>query len=83
MEANVLDWEPSIALFVPDSDPLLFYRTIAELGVKMLVSGGALYFEINRAYGAMMKVMLENMGYKHVELRKDMFGNDRMIKAIK
>ncbi len=83
MEANVLDWEPSIALFVPDSDPLLFYRKIAELGLKMLVPGGSLYFEINRAYGAMMKSMLENMGYKHVELRKDMFGNDRMIKAIK
>lgn len=83
MEANVLDWEPSIALFVPDSDPLLFYRTIAELGLKMLVTEGTLYFEINRAYGAMMKSMLENMGYRHVELRKDMFGNDRMIKAIK
>lgn len=83
MEANVLDWEPSIALFVPDSDPLLFYRKIAELGLKMLVPGGSLYFEINRAYGAMMKSMLSNMGYKHVELRKDMFGNDRMIKAIK
>ena len=83
MEANVLDWEPSIALFVPDSDPLLFYRKIAELGLEMLVPGGSLYFEINRAYGAMMKSMLSNMGYKHVELRKDMFGNDRMIKAIK
>ena len=83
MEANVLDWEPSIALFVPDSDPLLFYREIAELGLKMLATEGALYFEINRAYGTMMKSMLENMGYKHVELRKDMFGNDRMIKAIK
>ena len=83
MEANVLDWEPSIALFVPDSDPLLFYRKIAELGLEMLVPGGSLYFEINRAYGAMMKSMLENMGYRYVELRKDMFGNDRMIKAIK
>ena len=83
MEANVLDWEPATALFVPDADPLLFYRKIAELGLEMLVPGGSLYFEINRAYGAMMKSMLENMGYKHVELRKDMFGNDRMIKAIK
>ena len=83
MEANVLDWEPSIALFVPDSDPLLFYRKIAELGLEMLVPGGSLYFEINRAYGVMMKSMLENMGYRYVELRKDMFGNDRMIKAIK
>lgn len=83
MEANVLDWEPSVALFVPDSDPLLFYRKIAELGLKMLLPEGVLYFEINRAYGAMMKSMLENMGYKYVELRKDIFGNDRMIKAIK
>jgi release factor glutamine methyltransferase len=49
----------------------------------MLVPGGSLYLEINRAYGAMMKSMLENMGYRYVELRKDMFGNDRMIKAIK
>ena len=83
MEANVLDWEPSIALFVPDTDPLLFYRKIAELGLEMLVAGGALYFEINRAYGEMMRTMLEDMGYNNVELRKDMFGNDRMIKAIK
>ena len=83
MEANVLDWEPSIALFVPDSDPLLFYRKIAELGLKMLVPDGSLYLEINRAYGEMMKSMLEDMGYRYVELRKDMFGNDRMIKAIK
>ena len=83
MEANVLDWEPSIALFVPDTDPLLFYRKIAELGLEMLVADGALYFEINRAYGEMMKTMLEDMGYNNVELRKDMFGNDRMIKAIK
>lgn len=83
MESNVLDWEPSIALFVPDSDPLLFYRRIAELGLGMLLPSGALYFEINRDYGAMMKLMLEDMGYRNVELRKDMFGNDRMIKAIK
>ena len=83
MEANVLDWEPSIALFVPDTDPLLFYRRIAELGLDMLEAGGALYFEINRAYGEMMRTMLEDMGYNNVELRKDMFGNDRMIKAIK
>ena len=83
MEANVLDWEPSIALFVPDTDPLLFYRKIAELGLDMLVAGGALYFEINRAYGEMTRTMLEDMGYNNVELRKDMFGNDRMIKAIK
>ena len=81
MEANVLDWEPSIALFVPDEDPLLFYRTIAQLGCSMLKEGGALYFEINRAYGQETIQMLEAMGYKDIELRKDSWGNDRMMKA--
>ena len=81
MEANVLDWEPSIALFVPDEDPLLFYRTIAQLGCSMLKEGGSLYFEINRAYGQETIQMLEAMGYKDIELRKDSWGNDRMMKA--
>lgn len=81
MEANVLEWEPHTALFVPDADPLLFYRRIAELGVSMLNEGGALYFEINRAYGEETVRMLEGLGYKQIELRKDNWGNDRMIKA--
>ena len=81
MEANVLDWEPSIALFVPDEDPLLFYRKIAQLGCSMLKEGGALYFEINRDYGQETIQMLEAMGYKEIELRKDSWGNDRMMKA--
>ena len=83
MDANVLDWEPSIALFVPDADPLLFYRKIAELGLEMLAGGGALYFEINQAYGLETVRMLESMGYGQVELRKDGWGNDRMVKAVR
>ena len=83
MDANVLDWEPETALFVPDADPLLFYRKIAELGVSMLCEGGALYFEINRAYGEDTLRMLEGFGYRQLELRKDDFGNDRMIKACR
>ena len=83
MEANVLDWEPSTALFVPDADPLRFYRRIAELGTSMLKEGGTLYFEINRAYGEATVRMLETYIYNKVELRKDAFGNDRMIKATK
>ena len=83
MEANVLDREPGTALFVPDEDPLLFYRKIAELGSTALSDGGTLYFEINRMYGQDTLLMLKGMGYEHVELRKDLFGNDRMIKAIK
>ena len=81
MEANVLDWEPATALFVPDTDPLLFYRKIAELGAVMLEEGGSLYFEINRAYGNETVQMLEALGYKQIELRKDDWDNDRMIKA--
>lgn len=83
MDANVLDWEPSTALFVPDADPLLFYRKIAELGLSMLRAGGALYFEINRAYGQETISMLESLNYSQIELRKDEWGNDRMIKAYK
>ena len=81
MESNVLDWEPSLALFVPDEDPLLFYRKIAHLGCDMLKEGGSLYFEINRAYGEETILMLKELGYAQIELKKDSWGNDRMIKA--
>ena len=81
MEANVLDWEPGTALFVPDNKPLLFYRRIAELGRDLLVPEGKLYFEINRAYGKQTVEMLEEWEYRNIELEKDMSGNDRMIKA--
>ena len=83
MEANVLNWEPHTALFVPTNDPLLFYRTIAQKGVNMLAPGGRLYFEINRAHGKETFEMLAAFGYTNIELRKDIFGNDRMIKATK
>lgn len=83
MEHNVLDWEPGLALFVPDTDPLKFYRRIAEVGCQLLVSGGTVYFEINRAYGRETMEMLESLGYHSIELRKDFSGNDRMIKACR
>lgn len=83
MEANVLNWEPHTALFVPDHDPLLFYRRIAQLGMNMLVNGGALYFEINRAYGTEIIAMLQALGYKDIIIRKDRFNNERMIKATR
>ena len=81
MEDNVLLWEPHLALFVPDNDPLLFYRAIAEKALLMLSPGGKLFFEINREHGAETVAMLETMGYKNVTLRKDIAGNDRMICA--
>lgn len=83
MYSNVLDWEPHTALFVPDSDPLLFYRTIAKKGLALLKPGGTLYFEINRAHGAETAEMLSGLGYTGIELRKDFADNDRMIKAKK
>ena len=83
MHSNVLDWEPHTALFVPDSDPLLFYRTIAEKGLQMLAPNGTLYFEINRAHGTETMKMLADYGYTDIELRKDFADNDRMIKATR
>ena len=83
MEANVLDWEPHTALFVPDNDPLLFYRAIAEQGLAMLRTGGKLYFEINREYGNETVGMLAALGYTDIEQRKDFADNDRMIRAVK
>lgn len=81
MERNVLDWEPSLALFVPDDDPLRFYRRIGELGREMLTEGGRLYFEINRAFGEATAAMLREQGYVNVRNRKDISGNDRFVIA--
>lgn len=81
MESNVLDWEPFSALFVSDNDPLLFYRRIAELGRKMLVDGGRLYFEINRAFGEATAAMLCEQGYTNLRVLKDISGNDRIVIA--
>lgn len=83
MERNVLDYEPETALFVPDTDPLRFYRRIAHIGNQMLKPGGKLFFEINRAYGSETAAMLKYGGYSQVEVRSDSYGNARMIKAIK
>ena len=81
MEQHVLDHEPHQALFVPDEDPLLFFRAIARLGQKALHKDGRLYFEINPAYHQELTKMLDEMGYSEIETRKDLFGRNRMIKA--
>ncbi len=81
MERNVLGWEPFSALFVPNNDPLLFYRRIGELGRMMLVDGGRLYFEINRAYGEATAMMLCGQGYTGIRILKDISGNDRFVIA--
>lgn len=81
MDANVTDWEPDTALFVPDNTPLLFYERIADIGKQILTPDGTLYFEINQRFGTETVEMLRQKGYRNVELRKDLSGNDRMIKA--
>ena len=82
MEDTVLDYEPHLALFVSDSDPLVFYRAIAAFGHRTLNPSGRLYFEINPLLVEEMKTMLMSAGYRDVEVRNDIFGKPRMIKAI-
>jgi len=83
MEANVLDHEPHLALFVPDDDPLLFYRAIARYGQRHLRHGGGLYFEINASFGAETCRLLRDLGYTGVTLHKDFDGRDRFVCAQK
>jgi len=83
IKKNVLDYEPHLALFVEDTDALLFYRKIAQLALKNLAPNGLLFFEINQYLGKETVELLENLGFKNIELKKDMYGNDRMIKCKK
>lgn len=78
---NVLDNEPHLALFVEDNDALIFYKKIAELALKNLSENGQLYFEINQYLGTDTIDLLKKMNFNTIELRKDIYGNDRMIKA--
>ena len=78
---NVLEYEPHLALFVEDNDALLFYRKITELATKNLSENGQLYFEINQYLGKEVIELLEKYNFKNTELKKDIYGNDRMIKA--
>ena len=84
MRPNVLNFEPSSALFVPDNDPLLFYRRIAELFSLPLQGKGrerGLFFEINEAYGPQLSAMLGGLGYTDIQIHKDIYGKDRIIEG--
>lgn len=83
MEANVLAYEPAQALFVPDDDPLRFYRRIAECGREWLSEGGCLYFEINPLYVLSLARLLEEMDYRNVEIIRDISGKERFIQCAK
>ena len=81
IKKNVLDYEPHLALFVEDTDALIFYRKIAQLALKNLTPNGLLFFEINQYLGNETVKLLQNLGFKNIELKKDIYGNDRMIKC--
>lgn len=78
---NVLAYEPHLALFVEDNDALLFYRKIAQLAKESLTKNGQLFFEINQYLGKETVLLLEQLGFQNIELKKDFKGNDRMIKC--
>jgi release factor glutamine methyltransferase len=77
-----LEYEPHTALFVPDNDPLLFYRHIAEYAAKTLKPHGKLYFEINPLYAGQIKKMLAEQGFIDIIVKEDQFNKQRMIKAL-
>ena len=82
IKKNVLDNEPHLALFVEDFDALVFYRKITSLAMKNLNQDGQLFFEINQYLGSEMIALLQENGFESVELRKDIYGNDRMTRAV-
>ncbi|GLB51201.1 release factor glutamine methyltransferase [Neptunitalea chrysea] len=83
MKKNVLEYEPDTALFVSDGNPLLFYDKISDIALTNLEEGGLLYFEINQYLAKETKELVTSKGFKEVTLRKDIYGNYRMLKAIK
>ena len=83
MHSTVIEHEPSLALFVPNDNPLLFYKHISDFANNSLNNGGRIYFEINQYYAEETKQMLNERGFKDIQLKTDLAGNKRMIRAIK
>ena len=83
MHNNVIEFEPHIALFVPDNNPLIFYKRIADFAKNNLYKNGLLFFEINELYGHEINDMLSDMDFKNIVIKKDIQGKDRMIRAVK
>lgn len=82
MKPNVLDWEPEISLFVPDEDPLIFYKEIIRMASKSLVNRGQIFLEINEIFPEEIKNMLTKYKFDAIEVRKDISGKSRMVKAV-
>ncbi len=83
MHTNVTDFEPHSALFVPEDDPLIFYKAIADLALNSLIAGGLLFLEINESLGNETVGLLQAKGFRDIELRKDMSGRDRMVRGTR
>ena len=83
MDGNVLDHEPHLALFVPDHDPLLFYKAISEFGLEHLAADGLLFFEVNRVYAEQVAELLLQKGYRETKIVKDQYDNNRFVWARK
>ena len=83
LNQNILDYEPHQALFVPDDDPICFYRRIADFSLDKLVSNGLLYFEINPLFGEAICRILHQKGYRNIDVTQDLLGKERFIKATK
>mgnify|MGYP003623341627 FL=1 len=83
MHGNVTGYEPATALFVPDGDPLLFYREIGLKGLELLVPGGELYFETHENYAELVACLLVKLGYCEVEVNRDINGKQRMVRCAK
>jgi release factor glutamine methyltransferase len=83
MEKNVLDFEPHLALFVADDSPIIFYQRIADLAIQKLKNGGFLYFELHHLFSQQVELYLRKVGFKNIELKNDLQGKIRMLKAQK
>lgn len=83
MQQNVLKYEPHLALFVTDDNPLLFYERIAKIGCSILNHGGKLYFEINEQYGEGVAELLGSLNYQSIRIKKDMYGKDRFVSGVR
>ena len=83
MDANVLEYEPHTALFVPDSDPLRFYSCIGEFAAVALKHGGKIYYEINPLYAEKLRNSMQNCGWRDIEIIRDMYGKNRFLTACK
>lgn len=83
MRPNVLNYEPHLALFVDDNNPLVFYHAIAKFAIEKLVAGGKIYCEINESFGNETVALFKSYGFVNCEIRRDFFGKDRIVKAMK